>query len=165
MRTGAFLGLIGKDFFLSAVRSRIDSNSGPNSRSPAKGKPHNLFFEAASPGQVLSHKALLAELVKDADLAVMRIDSAEASAMYDTAAKRVLKESKISCFGESAEMCHFNWPNQCSRFLATQVDAIAGLRLFITDCQFLLSSSSILLSIGSFSKPMSSKAKSVNFET
>lgn len=56
----------------------------------------------------LRFKALLAEFLNAADLANICMDSAEASAMYASAADRVAKESRISCFsGESAVLWDF----------------------------------------------------------
>ncbi|PIO09925.1 hypothetical protein AB205_0199590, partial [Aquarana catesbeiana] len=89
----------------------------------------------------------------------------DASDINATAADRVENESKISCFGESAEIWALSCSNQNSIFLDTTVVAIAGLRFPMMDCQALFNSWSILLSMGSLNTPMSSNARSVDLET
>lgn len=55
--------LRGKAFFLSAILSSTVSSSGPKSKSPEKGIPHSLTFDAKSLDHVLSHIARLAGLM------------------------------------------------------------------------------------------------------
>lgn len=124
----------------------IDSNLAPNIKSPANGMSHNLLLEAASPGQVFSHNALLAEFVRAADAALK--DSADASAIKATTANKVAKDLRISCLGESAEICDLSWSSQCFKFLATS--GWPWPASDYSDCQDLLRSIFILLPIGSF---------------
>ena len=82
----------------------------------------------------------------------------------------VEKESKMSCFRESASNMRFKfiYP-KLSKLRATQVVAMAGFRLTIIDCQAFLRRRSICLSIrlsiGSLRTPISSKDKSVDLDT
>lgn len=122
------------------------SNYGQNSKSLVKVIPHNFTFHVKSPDQVLSQRALLAELIRAEDLADILMDSAAASAMYLTAFRRVGKDSSKSFL---------------EVFLATTVEAIAGFRLDKDESQAFLNRESLPSCPWHPSTPMSSNSTSV----
>lgn len=79
------------------------------------GTPQRFTLDALSPCQVLSQSALLAELARAEDLADIRTDSTEASAMYATPVRSIGKYNIFS-FEVPDAICTFVCVSQYSMF-------------------------------------------------
>lgn len=127
--------------------------------------PQSLTLDALYHCQLLSQRVPLAELARAQDLADMRSDSAEVYTMYTTPFRSMGKEERSVYFRVLASMCTLSCVSQYSTLRATTVTAMVGLRFPRDEPQVFFKSEFILLSMGSKSTPMSSKARSVCLET
>lgn len=154
---GDRLFLEGKAFFRSAVLSNPVSRSGPKRKSP-ENYPAQLY---------LGYRIAEPRLKPDGTSGLINQcrgscrHSKEASFIYFTAFNWSGKDSSKSFLDVPDSTCSFSYSYQHSKFLATTMDAIAGLRLDELESHALLRRESALLSIASFNMPISSNTRSV----
>lgn len=111
------------------------------------------------PPQLLSPRALLAELDRAADLADSLMASVDASTKKVATFFRVGREASNVSLEVRFLIWSSNWFNQIKRVLATHVEAILGLNPVVDASQALRRHMSIFLSMGSCKDPPSSNGK------